>query len=158
MTYVATISPTGGGFVDKDIANGAQISASKLIHHQLIHAQLAENSTAVAAVTELLFTANQNGTLLTFEAFIVTQATGADRTVTVDLQKSTGGGAFSTILTSTIDIDNTTVVRTPIAATFSDTGVIDGDHFKTVVTVAGSAGDQAEGLCATLALDLYYPA
>lgn len=82
-----------------------------------------------------------------------TIATGADRTVNVDLQKSTGAGAFATILTATIELDNASVLRTvSTGALTGGAALVDGDLLRLVVTVAGAAGNQAEGLLVTVTL------
>ena len=73
-------------------------------------------------------------------------ATGADRTVTVDLQKSTAGGAFSTVLSSTIGFTNASVLRTPVSGTINSPAYSALDEFRVVVSVAGSASAQATGL------------
>ena len=80
------------------------------------------------------------------------QATGVDRTVNVDLQKSTSGGAFASITTTDIEIDDSTTIRTAVASTLSNTSLSDGDILRAVVTVAGSADAQATGLMITLTL------
>jgi len=82
-------------------------------------------------------------------------ATGADRTVTVDLHKSTGGGAFATVLSATVVLDNTNTLRVSESATMLTTGAEDlvaGDILRVVVTVAGSAGNQAQGLIVSVHL------
>jgi len=150
---VANIEFTGGGIRNDDVATGAGIAATKVEHQQSIDRQLyAEGATIVALASELLHISQASGTLVGFEGAITTQATGADRTVNVDLQKSTGAGAFASITTTDIEIDNTTAIRTAVAGVLSSTGLIDGDILRAVVTVAGSAGAQAEGLVITLTL------
>ena len=150
---VANIEFTGGGIRNDDVATGAGIAAAKVEHQQSIDRQLyAEGAAVVALASELLHISQAGGTLVGFEGIITTQATGADRTVNVDLQKSTGAGAFASITTTDIEIDNTTAVRTAVAAVLSSTGLVDGDILRAVVTVAGSAGAQAAGLMITLTL------
>lgn len=150
---VANISFTGGGIRNADVASGAGIEATKIEHQQSIDRQLyAEGAAVVALASELLHISQASGTIVGFEAIITTQATGADRTVNVDLQKSTGGGAFASITTTDVEIDDTTVILTPVAAVISNTSLADGDILRAVVTVAGSAGAQAAGLLVTLTL------
>lgn len=98
----------------------------------------------------MIHIARASGTLKAFEAIIATVATGADRTVTVDLQKSTGSGAFATVLSATIGFTNASAVRTIASGTISGTTFVDGDIFQIVVTVAGAAGNQAQGLLVAL--------
>ena len=150
---VADITFTGGGIRDTDVATGAGIQATKLEHQQSMDAELFDESTTVAALaSRLLHISYAAGTIVAFEGIITTQATGADRTVNVDLQKSTGGGAFASITTTDIEIDNTTTIRVPVAAVLSSTGLVDGDILRAVVSVAGSADAQAIGLLVTLTI------
>ena len=151
---VATITFTGGGIGNSDIATSAAIAASKLKHQYSINKQIfAEGAEVVAVASDLLHIVyGTTGTIVAFEGIITTQATGADRTVDVDLQKSTGGGAFASITTTDIEITNSTTIRVPVSATLSNTALVDGDILRAVVVVAGSASAQAEGLLVTLTL------
>lgn len=154
MATVVTMQFTGGGIRNSDVASGAAIAATKLTHQFSIDRQLyAEGAAVVALASELLhIVSGTTAEIVTFEGVITTQATGADRTVNVDLQKSTGGGAFASITTTDIEIDNTTAIRTAVAATLSNTSLSDGDVLRAVVSVAGSASAQAAGLLITLTL------
>ena len=112
--------------------------------------ELAEQASAVVAIEKLLFIANGAGTLDKLEATVITAATGADRTVNIDLLKSTAGGSFASVLTATLEFDNVDVALTPTEATLSTTAYISGDIFKLTVAVVGAAGNQAIGLVASL--------
>jgi len=138
--------------VDNMLSDSAAIQAKKFVRHGAIDRELFGRAVTVTALTQdVHIVRGATGTLLGFEASINgTIATGADRTVTVDLQKSTGGGAFSTVLSSTIGFTNSSTLRTAVAGVFSVTGLVDGDQLAVIVTVAGSAGNQALGLSMTL--------
>lgn len=148
---VATVNFPALG--NNDIVASAGLAANKLVHQKTAAVELAEAATAVVAIDKLLLIASASGTLQAFEAAIVVQATGADRTVTVDLHRSTAGGAFATVLSTTVDITNSTTILVPVAGVISTTTVADGDIYKIVCTVAGSAGAQAKGLIAHLVYD-----
>ena len=110
-------------------------------------------SSVTALTKDVYVVKGANGTLLGFTAAITgTIATGADRTVTVDLQKSTGAGAFATVLSATIQFNNVSVLRTASSGTFSSTSLVAGDLLRVVVTVAGAAGNQALGLVCSIQL------
>ena len=136
-----------GSISDSDIEAAAAIDATKLIHQFPLH--VAQVGT-VTAVTTLLHVAQGDGEIVSIEAVTPTVATGADRTVTIDLQKSTGGGAFATVLTTTLVLDNTNTARVAEAGTINTPDYVDGDVFQLVVTVAGAAGSQASGLLVTV--------
>jgi hypothetical protein len=102
---------------------------------------------AVVAQTIDIYIARAAGVVVAFEAAITgALADDASRHVYVDLQKSTGGGAFATILSATIDLTSASTLRTAVAAAFSSSSLVDGDILRAVVTVAGGAGNQAQGL------------
>lgn len=154
MSTVVSLTFPNGGISDSDVAPSANIDSAKLISRKALSVELfAEGATITALASKLLHIFQQAGTLLSVEAIITTQATGADRTVDVAIQKSTGAGAFATIMSANVAITNSTPVRTPVAGSFSNSLVVDGDILRAVVTVAGSAGAQAQGLLLTLYFD-----
>lgn len=117
--------------------------------------ELAATGANIAAVTKLVhIVRGGTGSVVGFEVAITGAATG-DRTATVDLQKSTGGGAFASILTSVITIDASTVILTATAATIATPALTDGDILQVVVALGGSAGTQPQGLIATTTFDEY---
>ena len=145
QTY-PTASVTNAG-----IAAAAAISASKIVRHQSIDRELYGPAVTVAALTTDVHIARGAGTLVQFSICCNgTIATGADRTVTVDLQKSTGAGAFATVLSGTAGLTNSSALRTTYSGTISSASFIADDKFRIIVTVAGSASNQALGLFATL--------
>ncbi len=141
------------GLTNKDIGAGAAIAANKSIHQKTVSVELAEAASAVVAIDKLIASAVASGTLQAIEGTIVVQATGADRTVTVDLHRSTGGGSFATVLSTTVDITDSTTILVPTAGVISTATVADGDIYKLVCTVAGGASAQAKGLVVTLVFD-----
>lgn len=151
-----TQSYPAGSITDAAIAagaTGAYITRTKVHHQQNIGVELYGPTTTVAALTKWLhIVRGAAATIVAFEAAIAVVATGADRTITVDLQKSTGGGAFATVLSATCGFTNGSTVRVPVAGTISSASLVDGDILQTVVTVAGAAGAQATGLTIGLTL------
>lgn len=149
---VANIQWPNAGLTNDDIAPQAGIQASKLERYPAATEELfAAATTVVALASRMLATIRgATGTVIGFESAIVTKATGADRTIAVDLQKSTGGGAFASICSVTCNFTNSSANLTPVAAVLSSTTLVDGDILRAVVTVAGSAGAQALGLHCTL--------
>ncbi len=144
-----TFTPPASSIGDAAIAAGAGVQATKLIHANptaVQAGQLFAPATTVVALTQTLGMAHAAGTLQAFGAWIEVQATGSDRTVSVDLQKSTGGGAYATVLSSPVAIDHTTTIRILVTATISSATYVAGDIFRLVVAVSGSASAQATGL------------
>jgi hypothetical protein len=131
------------------------IDASKVTRHESVNVQLFGPTTTVTALTQdIHIVRGATGTLLAIQAAICgTIATGADRTVTVDLQKSTGAGAYATVLSSTVGFTNVSVLRTAVSGVLSGTSVIVADILRLIVTVAGAAGAQALGLVVTVTME-----
>lgn len=144
----SSIKLPSGAVSNTSVQAGAAIDASKLIHDIAKHYQ--QNSSA-AVVADNQYAHIVNGatcTLAYVKAAVDTVATGADRTVNVDLQRSTAGGAFVSVLTSTIAFNNASTARTAVSGTIATATLAQGDILKWVVTVAGAAGNQAIGLVA----------
>lgn len=85
-----------------------------------------------------------------FRAAITGQIMTGDRTVSVDLQKSTGGGAFASILSGGgISFTASDSVRTPKLATITSPNLVAGDLLAIVVVyTAGTTGTVPQGLLA----------
>ena len=148
-----TLSVASATITNAMISASTEIDSTKVEHYTLETFELFGPTTSVAALTQWIATMRAAGTIVSFEAAIAVVATGADRTITVDLQKSTGAGAFSTVCSATIGFTNASAVRTLGTATLSATSLVDGDILEVVVTVAGAAGAQATGLTVSLGLD-----
>jgi len=143
-----SMSLPSGGVKDTNVASGAAIAASKLIHE--VTSKYQQNSNA-AVVNDNQYAHIVNGatcTLAYVKAAVDTVATGADRTVNIDLQRSTGGAAFATVLSSTILFNNASTARTVVSGAINTATLAQGDILKWVVTVAGAAGNQAIGVIA----------
>ena len=139
------------GIADANIDQAAAIDDRKMRHRYRKHLAV-EAATAITAATYTSHVVvGATGTIRTFKASITgTIATGADRTVDVDLQKSTGAGAFATVLSATIHFTNASTIRALSSAAFSDSSLVAGDILQIVLTVAGAAGNQAKGLACEL--------
>ena len=138
------------GHISADAAD--RIASAKVVHQFSVDAELAEQATTVAAVARLLHIVRGNtATLQGVEVAVVSVPTG-DYAVTVDLQKSSGGGAFSTVLATAITINSSTSALTPVVGTLSSASLSDGDILKLVVTVSGTTGMQAKGLLVSVTI------
>ncbi len=136
---------------DAGVNGSAKIAASKLVHRPVENYQQAPGSDVVAA-TVPLFIAHKAGSVIAIEVAGLSIPSG-DKTVTVDLQKSTGGGAFATILTGVVTIDSGETARVAVAGTINTAAFVDGDVFQLVVAVTGSSGTQVQGLVVTVTFD-----
>lgn len=151
-----TFTPPASSITDASIVANAGIQATKVVHQNpgvATGVQLFNPTATVTALTQTLGMAHASGTLIGFGAWVEVVATGADRTITVDLKKSTGGGAYATVLSATVGFTNGSTIRTLVSGTISSASYVAGDIFQAVVTVAGSAGAQATGLTLKLIAD-----
>ncbi len=87
--------------------------------------------------------------MLEFDVALTTPPTGAMQ-FTVDLQRSTAGGAFASILTGPVTITSANTARQTVQAALAATAYLAGDQFQVVVTPSGGSGTQAQGLAASL--------
>ena len=150
-TFANTVILPDDTVLDANVNSSAAIAASKLQHQHPISVQIADDAAAVVAGDQLLHVCRTTGEFVDLRAAVVTVATGTDRTVTIDVHKSTGGAAFATILTTTIVLDDDSTALTPVAAVVDATKstLAAGDILKLVWTVAGSDAAQALGCIAT---------
>jgi hypothetical protein len=132
---------------NSQVASDAAIDASKLLH--LVHGgiELFGPSTTIAALSKDVRIGKGIGTIAAVRTFFSVIGTG-DRTVSVDLQKSTGGGAFATVLSAPMSITVSSTVRTLITGTISSATYAAGDLFRWVVALGGSTGNYPQGLFA----------
>jgi hypothetical protein len=145
-TYNSVPIPAGS-LTDDAIASAAAIAATKVV--QEITGKAAQNGGAdVAAATTPIHAAYKAGTVVGFRVAILTAPTGGDKAFTVDLKKSTGGGAFASILSAVVTIDSSKANNTTYSATISSGSYSAGDILQVVVAASGSTGSQGQGVIA----------
>lgn len=152
-TISATVDnlPSAGSITNTHVSAAAAIAATKVQQQRNVTVELFGPAVAVAALTKwVAVIRGTTGTLVAIKAATAVIASGADRTIAVDLQKSTGAGAFATVLSGTANFTNASPVRTLVSGTFSSTTLVAGDILEVIVTVAGGAGNQATGLTVQL--------
>lgn len=143
--YADTITARAGTFSDTWLNTSDRVIASNLTHQFPIrHSQ--KNGTAVVAESMPIFRAVANCVINSFGVFNTAKPTGGDLTFTVDLQKSTGGGAFASILTGVITRSSADANLEFEAGTLSSTTLVAGDALLVVIAVAGSTGTQGQGI------------
>jgi hypothetical protein len=139
--------------IDGDIIkDGAGIGAAKIVHRRSLDYQQANGAAIADATVPVVIARGTTGTIIAIEVAILTAAAG-DSTVTIDLQKSTGGGAFASVLSAPIAINSSTVVRTPVVGVLSATSFTDGDVLLLVVDATVGTGTLPQGLIVTATVD-----
>lgn len=124
-----------------------RIAATKLIHQFPVGTAQADGAD-VASRTEMVHVARGSGTLAEFSVGIGTAPAGGDKQYTVDLQKSTGGGTFASMLSAPITVSTADSSRSKKTATLSVTSYSAGDLLRVVVTASGTTGTQGQGMVA----------
>jgi hypothetical protein len=144
-----SFTPPNSCITKSAVVANAQLEASKL-EHRYCRSLTQVSGSAVVASTYPLHICRAAGTVIAVEALVFgVVPTGAD-TITIDVHKSTGGGAFSTILSGTIVLDVASVIRVPEVATISSSTLVDNDILELVITVSGTSG---QGLLVNLWLN-----
>lgn len=131
------------------LSTSDKVPTNKQFHERVYGALISNDTVEITAQTVTLGIVESAGLISKVSAVIPGAiATGADRTVTVNVQKSTSMGAFATVLSSNISIDTATVVRDSLQATIdtAQDDVVAGDLLRAVISVAGAASAQAKGL------------
>lgn len=135
---------------NSQIAAGAGVAASKLEgEFKYNHSQTGNVANATEYFNAVRGT---TGEIVAIEMALTETIPSGDKTVTIDLQKSTGAGAFATVLSGTVVLNSSSVLRTLVAGTISSGDLADGDILKLTVTIGGSTGTDPQGLVVTVIL------
>lgn len=108
------------------------------------------DGTNVVSQTSTIYSSRKAGTLDSLLVFPTTAPTGGDLAYTVDLKKSTGAGAFATVLSAVVTVNSSSTDRTIQTGTINSPAFIANDTFQLVVATSGSTGSQGQGLCVTI--------
>lgn len=127
------------------------LPASKVIHQYAVQYGQAGGS-AVVAVTFPVHTFYRDGTLIAVEVTPLVAPTGGDKAFTVDVQKGNQAGAFATVLSSLVTINNTKADRQVVAGSLSSTAMADGDTLEVIIAVSGTTGTQGLGVLVTITI------
>lgn len=137
-----------GSVVNADVSSTANIAGGKM---QVSHSHKHSQSGVIANATEYpLIVRGTTGTIVSLEAALNEVVPDGDRTVTIDLQKGNQSTGFTTVLSSTLQLDSTDALREVNTASITTTSLSDGDQLKLTVTVGGSSGANPEGLSVDL--------
>lgn len=88
------------------------------------------------------------GTLVSVEASVDT-VPSSTRTHAIDLQKGNASTGYASVLAATLDINSSSVARTPQTASISTAASADGDSYQLVIASSGS-GNNGRNLKVTI--------
>ncbi len=145
LTVGAIALPANAVNSDSQVAAGANIDSGKVGQEPGLNYAQAPGAD-IATATQDLTICNVAGTIDSVQAVVTgVQATG-DRSATVMVQKSTGGGAFANVLSAVITLDSSATIRVAVSGTVSVPAFAAGDVLRVVVTqVAGTTGTRPPG-------------
>lgn len=158
VSFLSTVS-LPAGCVDntavKAGASGNYVAASKLQHQQNVHYTQENGTTIATEKKEPYIQYGATGTLLAVEvANTGTVGSGGGMSVTVDVLKSTGGGAFASVLSAVVTINASTTIRTAVAGSISGgtNALVAGDILQVSVTATAGGGTLPKGLSVNLVI------
>ncbi len=134
------------------VADAAGIEAEKVVHQFSLDYAQAPGSD-IAAATMDLHICQAAGEVVAIQAAVTGVIASGDRSATVDVQKSTSGGAFASILTAVITLDSANTIRVPEAGTVTGGTTTTGAILRIIVVQpAGTTGTRPQGLIVTVTL------
>jgi len=146
-TFSGTLTLPANTFGDGQANSSSPLAGNKTKHRH--KGQLSQvHGTACADERRYVHRAKAAGTINEFKALIGVAITG-DSTVTVDLKKSTGGGAPATVLSGTISFSNADAINVAKTGTIVSPSYIAGDIFEVVVDATVGTGTLPQELFAS---------
>lgn len=141
-----TLVPSAGCVTDASVLAATNVAASKLEQQKHVHFSQVHGS---AATTERRVVYIVRGATATIQEarFGVTVACIGAATITIDVYKN-----GSSILSSTVVLDNTNTAYTEENATFSSTSLVADDVLELVITAAAGGGTLGQGLYGQIVL------
>ena len=137
ITFKEVVLPAGA-VSDDQVAAGAKIAASKMVHkHRPSYGQA---GTAVSETRAIHGVFGATGSVVAFKAGSITACTG-NATISVDLKKN-----GTSILASPITLDSTKSARVLYAANIASAALSVGDWLEVVVTANAGTGSLGSGL------------
>lgn len=149
-----SIALPAGSVTDAAVQANAGIEATKVVHQFAKELSLPAGVN-IASQTNVVHQVFPAGAAVSkLAGFLVSVLTppGSPDTITVDLQRSTGGGAFATVLSAPITISSSTTPRVPQSASFAVTDLNNDDLLQIVVTYNHTSGTAGQGLLAEVFL------
>jgi len=140
-----SIKATGPCISNAMIEAAAAISATKLEHRY--NAKYAQKAgTDVVSETMPVHTCRAAAVVTAIEVVPIVAPTGGDKQFTVNVRKGNAGGAFATILSAVVTIDQSDASRTVYTATINAPNLAAGDTLDVVITASGATGSQGQGV------------
>ncbi len=151
LTVRGTLSPQAINMPQNAIDSDAQIKAGTNISadktQTRIYRSHSQPNTAATAETRTLFIARKTGTVKEIRVGSIVAATG-DSTTTVNVLKN-----GTTILSSSVVLNNANTARTSVAAAISSSALVAGDWLDVAITISAGTGTLPTGLFVQMEID-----
>ena len=128
---------------------GLYVAATKLEHQFAVFHAVKATANVATETMPVHIVQGGTGEIVAFEVFPITAPTGSD-SYTVDLHKSTGAGAFATVLSAVVTMNSSDTDRTLNAATISAADLVDGDCLEVVIAIGSNT--TGKGVVCTVTL------
>ena len=148
----AVVMPSGV-FGDTQMSVGDPLDTDKVVHRHVIHYGQADGADVAAAIVPI-HTAAVAGVVSAVQVVCLDCPQGGDKHFTVDLKLCNAGTpAPASILTTPVDCAAATPDATVLEGVVDDEDVAAGDTLVVVIALAGSTGNQGQGLVVTVTVD-----
>jgi len=140
-------------FGDTQMNPGDPLDTDKTVHRHVIHYSQADGTDVAAAIVPI-HTAAVAGVVSAVQVVCLDCPQGGDKHFTADLKLCNAGTpAPASILTAPVDCAAATPDATVIEGVVDEEAVAAGDTLVVVIAVAGSTGNQGQGLVVTVTVD-----
>ena len=143
---MGAVTMPSGTIVNATVSGSAAIGSEKLEHR--FSPCFGQANAAATAETKIIHLARGAGVVLAFSVGAIAAATG-DSTVTVDLQKRTGGGAWASLLNATVSFAAADTVGPKAGSLVADPSYAADDQLRIVQTVSAGTGTLPTGMYAS---------
>lgn len=140
-TYTDTLEVQSGPLAKAEFDSGGRHKAD-YVQHRLCRSDVQITGADVVDRTAPIHIARAAGTIRGFRVRCDVVPNGGDKQFTVDLQKSTGGGAYATVLSAPVTLDDGNADRDTEVGTLASTTYVAGDVFRVVWDASGTTGTQ----------------
>ena len=136
VRHTGTLVPSALCVSDSHVSASADIGVAKQRHR--IKVCYNQSGTPVAATACVYVCRVSSATISSIKVGQI--AKNSSGSATVDVQKSTGGGALATVLSATVTCNSSDTDRTAESATISSSSLVSGDFLAVVITVSSPNG------------------
>lgn len=149
-----TMSIPSGTVDNDDVAAGAAIATSKMLHRIVIPYWQADGADIAAAIVPVYTCRVATAEIIAIEVAVVDAPSGGNEGFTVDLHIADEGAPTpASVLDAVVTYDDDQTDCEVLAGTISSADLVAGDSLLIVVAILGATGAKGQGLIVTLTID-----